>query len=133
MKKSLTELENNQRESDKKLTELEKTIERMEETIDVAKNRVAEKLIGNLQEFFGTDILAKWPSHAQTFDRNLSIWDMLILANPLSSTARKQAVFQPLISFVQEFVEQQLLDWAENSPMLIQQDLENRIGSLEYD
>ena len=131
MKKSLEELENNQLESEKKLAELEKAIERMEETIDNTKNLVAKKLIGDLQKFLGTDILEKWPSHAETFDRNLSILDMITLANPLSSNKRKQAVFQPLISFVQEFVEQQLLDWAENSPSLIQKDLDDLREKLE--
>ena len=131
MQKSLNELKNNQLESEKKLAELEKAIERMEETIDNTKNLVAKKLIGDLQKFLGTDILEKWPSHAETFDRNLSILDMITLANPLSSNKRKQAVFQPLISFVQEFVEQQLLDLAENSPSLIQKDLDDLREKLE--
>ena len=102
MKKPVEVLKKNHLESEKKLKELEKSIERMEDTIDTAEKLISEKIIGNLQEFLGRDILEKWPSHAETFDKNISIWDMITLANPLTSKKRKQAVFQPLISFVEE-------------------------------
>lgn len=131
MAKPIAELERNHRESEKKLAALEKDITGMEKTIDNTRALVAEKIMADLQKFLTTDILATWKKHSETFDKKLGILDMLKLALPIYTDKEKQEIFRPMISFVQEFVEQQLIEWSENSEVLIQNDLENMRSDLD--
>lgn len=131
MDKPLAELEKNHQASEKKLDELKKDIERMEETIDATQALVSEKILADLQRFITTDILTSWKRHSRKFDENIGILDMIKLALPFFSDREKQAIFRPMISFVQEFVEQQLIEWSEKSSILAREDLEAMRNKLD--
>ena len=124
LSKTPAELERNQLESAKKLKELKKDIERMEETIANTQSIVATKIFADLQTFLTTDILAIWKKHSETFDKRLGILDMLKLASPFHTDKEKQEIFSPMTSFIQTFIEQQLIDWSDNCPLLIQEDMD---------
>ena len=126
-----TELEKNQRESEKKLNELEKDVSRMEETIDNTKAVVSEKVLADLQKFLATDLVTIWKRHSTTFDKRLGILDMFRLALPIYSDREKQEIFAPMTSFIQSFIEQQLINWSENCPLLIREDMDIMRNKLD--
>lgn len=123
MRKPLAELERNSAVSQKKLDELEKDIQSMGNIIKRTESLVEAKIISDLQLFLTVKLPENWKSHSSQYDMSFGITDMIKLALPFVSDETKQEILRPMVTFLNDFVEEQLLDWSALVSPLIEPDL----------
>lgn len=135
LKKPLEVLEKNQKESEKKLKELENEIKTMQNTISGTQTLVESKILTSLEKLLKIELAEIWKDHVQTYDDNndkLGILDLVRLALPTTSDAQKNEILKPITSFVQTFIEEQIIQWADrSSKTLIKNDLDNLKNALD--
>jgi len=130
MRKPLTELKDNAAESEKKLAELEKDIKSMANTIRKTESLVESKIMGDLEKFLTVDLPNIWRDHATTYDQKFSIVDMVKLALPISDS-KKEEILRPMTVFLNEFIEDQLINWSDRVSLLVQPEITNMQEDLE--
>lgn len=136
MTKPLAELEKNSAASQKKLDALDKDIKSMATTINRTEDLVKTKILSDLQLFLTVKMPENWKSHAAQYDTKFGITAMIKLALPFVSNARRQAILNPMVTFLNDFVEEQLFDWSNSITLLIAPhlaDMQDELGDKSRD
>lgn len=112
MSMSSDELEKASTASQRKLDELGTDIKSMGTVINRTEKLVETKILSDLQLFLTVKLPENWKSHSTQYDARFGIADMIKLALPLVSEERKKEILSPMITFLNEFIENQLLEWS---------------------
>ena len=128
--KSVAELQKNQARSEEKLRALEKEVKSIRETIEQTEKLVCMKILTDLQQFLTIDMPNAWTANYDQYDGKFGITDMVKMALPLK-TETKEELLQPMVRFINEFIESQMEVWGSRVSMLISPDIDSMQKTLK--
>lgn len=130
MKLPYKKLSENHAIAEKELKALEADLEQMRRVIMKTCNNVKVKTISSLRQYISTDMPAAWPAALAACDKKFGLFDMVKVA--VTRNEEKRAlILQPLVEFVNDFIEEGLNQWGKTINILLKEDLDDMEAELE--
>jgi GTPase SAR1 family protein len=126
---SLTELEQRRSESETRLQALEKKKEDIQETIRLYSEVIVVKLCASLDQHI-RDMNALWISEASQYIK-VEIFNPLTIAEALVDSSAKERLKRSASSDVHRYLEAKFKDWADQVPLLAEDELQRLALKLE--
>ncbi|MCD8021105.1 MAG: dynamin family protein [Clostridiales bacterium] len=116
MRIPLEELEKNAAASQKTLAALLKDVDKIERQIDSVGKSVSKDIMTDLEKFLTIDIKKIWGEHKDEYDNKFGLVEMMKMVTKKG----QEEVVAPMVSFIREFLQEQLTLWGERAGLLIQ-------------
>ena len=120
--KSVGELQENRKESEAKLKELDDEVKSIEKAIEQTNKLVCMRILNDLEVFLSHDMPDAWVEYAEQFDEKFGMTDMIKMALPLKKET-KEELLRPMVKFINNFVEEQMEVWSDRIGLLISPDI----------